>query len=501
MSLQVSRLPKGRVLMIHPAYVHYTALGGQFMPDRGPFLPVSQLYAGELIERKGNAVIEYFDCQLYDLKAKPDLDAYDSYGISVMGAQDIAAALVVYLHLRQIGVVPAQIYFGGQGVERLSPAEFDRIFTGSNQVPRYALSALPGYMDVVIDRQVEKLAKDDLRVYLSHELTLLFSQGCMYGCSFCGAQTRQCESFYNTSNNLEYLLRQAQALGLKQLEFYCTSLDFFQQALPGQSLDKLIVRLKQIISLQEKYGVKLTLRALTRANSYNAAMSSGEVLNLVKLAGFKKFGFGADGAASLRLLRAMRRGTKSLKSDLITAFDHAETNGLVPEMLYVFGIPEDTEESLRATRDFLVGLLKEFPNSQYRGFPAKNEIPGNSNWTADKWRGSEAYGLLFSDPRLFLNLGFETLANVISHPDAIKRKQVNHYAIDMSLIAHEFRRVQSYLTVPIMREDGHELMNEGDFKSFVEIVRRYTGGLTDCLTLTDLPDYRYEINKYIPKDR
>jgi hypothetical protein len=501
MNIQFAKIPKGRVLMIHPAYVHYATQEGQFIPDTGPFLPISQLYAGELIERGGGATVDYFDCQLYDLKAKPDLGAYDSFGISVMGAQDIAAALVVYTHLKDVGIAPNKIYVGGQGVERLAAQEFNRIFPESNQVPRYLLSTLPGYMDIVLDRQIGKLPVSDLQVYLSHELTLLFSQGCMYGCSFCGAQTKQCESFYNTNDNLEYLIQQAKALGLANLEFYCTSLDFFQQALPGQHLDRLTGRLMQIIALQEKYGVRLILRALTRANSYNAAMSSGEVLSLVKQAGFRKFGFGADGAASLEILRAMRRGTKSLKSDLITAFEHAESNGLVPEMLYVFGIPEDTEDTLRATRDFLVGLLREFPNSQYRGFPAKNEIPGNSNWSADKWRRSEPYDLLFSDPRLFLNLGFETLANIISHPDAMERRRVNHYAIDMSLIAHEFGRVQSYLTVPIMMTDGHELMDETSFGSFVEIIRRYTGGLTNCLTLTDLPDCRHEINKYIPKDR
>jgi len=501
MNIQLSKLPSGRVLMIHPAYVHYTKPDGQFIPDKGPFLPISQLYAGELIERKEGAIVEYFDCQLNDLSAKSDLDTYDSYGISVMGAQDIAAALVVYSLLKRIGIAPARIFFGGQGVEPLIPEEFSRVFPGSYQVPRFALSSLPNYMEVVLSKQIDKLPDEHLQIYLSHEMTLLFSQGCMYGCSFCGAQIRQCESFYNTNDNLDYLLKRAQTLGLTQLEFYCTSLDFFQQALPGQSLDKLTSRLNQIIALQEKYRIKLRLRALTRANSYNAAMASNEVLSLVRQAGFYKFGFGADGAASLEILRAMRRGTSSLKSDLISAFDHAEKNGLIPEMLYVFGIPEDTEDTLRETRDLLVGLLKEFPNSQYRGFPAKNEIPGNHNWSTEIWRNSEAYRLLFSDTSLFLNLGFETLANAISHPNPVKRKLVNHYAIEMSLVAHEFGRVQSYLTVPIIMTNGNELMDEAAFRSFVEIIRRYVGKLADNVTLTELSYYRPEINMHIPKDR
>ena len=167
---------------------------------------------------------------------------------------------------------------------------------------------------------------------------------------------------------------------------------FLPASTAGTECRPLIQTLEEIIRLKAKYNVTLNLRALTRAESYNAAMASRNVLDLVKEAGFRKFGFGADGAVAI--LRAMRRGTSTLKSDLIAAFEHAENHRLIPEMLYVFGIPEDTEETLRATRDFLVGLLDEFPNSQYRGFLPRMKYR-NQNWGRDSWKSSRSYELCF----------------------------------------------------------------------------------------------------------
>jgi len=495
--VSIDRIPTGKLLMIHPPYVHFSSEVKHFIKDESPFLPLGPLYAGELLECMGVAEVEYFDCQLHDLRSKSDIDEYDSFGISVMGAQNIMPAFQIYSYLAEY-VSPSKIYIGGQSVEKLTPDEFVKIFPGANQVSR---ASLPVDMDIVLSRQIDKLPEEELRTYLSDEVTLLLSQGCMYGCSFCGAQNRQVESFYNTKDNLEYLLGKAKEFGINRMSMYCTSLDFFQQALPGGNLNTLAGKLKEIIQLQEKYGIKLKLRALTRADSYNAAAESTEIWNLVKEAGFVKFGFGADGAASIEVLRAMRRGTTNLKSDIIKAFEHTQIHGFIPEMLYVFGIPEDTEETLCATKDFCSELLRKFPNSQYRGFPAKNEIPGNSNWKNEKWKQSSAYQQLLSNPILFLNLGFETLVNNISHPDQTKRKLVNRYAIEMSYIAHESGRVQSYLTVPIMETDGYELMDEKSFERFREIIKIYIPDISKSLTLRDLPVHRAEINRFIPKDR
>ncbi|GAB2621825.1 hypothetical protein GCM10027168_62170 [Streptomyces capparidis] len=496
-------LPTGRTLMIHPPYVHddYLAGDGPFTPDRLPFLPVAPLYAAELLERQGLAEATLFDCQLHDLREADDLAEYDSFGIAAMGAQNIAPAARVHRWLTgERGVPPERVHVGGQGVERLSGEEFARIFPGARKAERQPLAGLPGAMDIDLERQLGRLSEQDLRTYLTHELTLPFSQGCMFGCSFCGAQTQQRERFFNVRAHLEGACRLARRLGLSSLYLYCTSLDFFQQALPGGDLALLTGRLEVLVEVRERYpDLDLGLHALTRADSYNAAMRSEQVRDLVLRAGFDRFGFGADGAASVEVLRAMRKHADTLRSDLVTAFHHMEENGLVPEILYVFGVPEDTRDTLAETRALCGLLLETFPSSEYRGFPAKNEIPGNANWNRPGWRGSAGHRRLLEEPDHFLNLGFETLANEISHPDPELRLMVNHYAVDMSRHAHDLGRVRSYLTLPVA-DPGTPLMDEPTLAVFRDVVAHYAPDLAPGLTAANLAEHRAAVNSAIPKD-
>ncbi|GCD97738.1 hypothetical protein [Embleya hyalina] len=498
-----THVPTGRMLVIHPPYVHDDYLAGDipFRPDRLPFLPVAPLYAADLLERRGLAEPTLFDCQLHDLRRAENLDEYDSYAIAVMGAQNISPAARVHRHLTLGCGLPAhRVYVGGQGVERLSPEEFAEIFPGAHQTDRRWLAALPGAMEIDLCRQLDRLAEDDLRTYLTHELTLPFSQGCKFGCNFCGAQIQQRESFFNVRAHLDNACRLARRFGLSRLYLYCTSLDFFQQALPGGDLGLLTAQLEAVIAVEEQYpDIRIGLHALTRADSYNAAMRSEHVRDLVLRAGFDRFGFGADGAASVAVLRAMRKHADTLRSDLITAFQHMEENNLVPEILYVFGIPEDTEDTLAETRALCGLLLETFPSSEYRGFPAKNEIPGNSNWNRSGWKGSAARHRLLREPDHFLNLGFEALANETSHRDPATRLLVNRYAVDMSRHAHDLGRVRSYLTLPLATP-GAAIMDEPTLEGFRDLAAHYAPHAAADLRTDTLTDLRAVLNSAIPKD-
>lgn len=493
-------VPTGEALLIHPPYV-FSPLQ-PFAEDKSPFLPISLLFAGDRLEAMGAANVSYHDCQLQDI-AQRDLGGFDSFGVTVMGAQTIAPAYAVFDYLTRYGIDPSKIFFGGQGVEGLQDKEFQRIFPGAVQMKRTVLGTGVDYWETTIANQLRRFSDPDLKIYLRNELALPMSQGCLYACTFCGAETNQTEQFYNTEGNLQPLLDLAKGFGIDELSFYSTSLDFFQSALRGQTgnLSELVDRLAAISEAQALSGIKLNLRALTRTNTYlDAAESDPSIVEMAKNAGFSKFGFGADGAANEMLLRAMRKGP-STSSKLFQCFEHAEEHGLTPEMLYVFGIPEDTEETLGQTRDLCDRLLRDFKHSVYRGYPAKNWLPGNYNWVSDfEWRGSREHELLLSDPPLFANLGFETLANFISHSNPQMRRLVNQIAIEMSLAAHKSGRVQSFLTVPIMETDGTELMDEESFDEFTEIVGMYAPDLVEILTLENLPEHRKALNLAIPKD-
>lgn len=490
----LSNLPKGKMLMIYPEYVH----SDRTKRDALAFLPVGAMYAGQLLEMRGVSV-EYQDNQLHPMGERTDLANFDSYGISVMGAQNIAVAGRTYKLLLEKWVKPEQIYFGGQGIEDLADEEFQRLFLGANKISTSQL--MDGeYWNISIKDQLDKFSEEDLRVYFSNELAVLLSQGCRYNCSFCGAKTGMKESFFNVKDNLESYLQKATELGIPQIRGYVTSLDFFQQAGKQGDVNVLKGYLREVISLKRKYGIEIKLRALTRADSYLAASKDEELMDLVREAGFYQFGFGADGAADISLLKAMAKGNANLKSALLEAFSHMEEHGFTPEILYVFGIEQDTEDTLNKTKELCIGLMDYFKSSIYRGFPAKSNIPVNKNWKRDSWKKTETYQELISNPKLFINLGFETLANFVSHPDEKARRLVNRYAIEMSYHAHKLGRVQSFLTIPIMETDGRELMNQESFEKLRQIIRLYAPEIADALTLENLPRFREELNQKIPKD-
>ena len=86
----------------------------------------------------------------------------------------------------------------------------------------------------------------------------------------------------NTKDNLRAYFDKAKKIGIKSLNAYITSLDFFQQALKGGDTKKLKKQLRVIVNLQEEYGISLRLRALTRADSYMCASKDEELVSLEK---------------------------------------------------------------------------------------------------------------------------------------------------------------------------------------------------------------------------
>ena len=495
---QPNTIPSGNVLMIQPRYVHATP---EFETDASPYLPLSLIYAGALLEQKENTRVTYNDCQLHDLSDRCDLQTFDNFGITVMGAQNIASAARTYTQLLQSGIPAQKTYFGGQGIEDLTKEEFTKLFPNANLVTRETLTTASNYYGVDLSSQLTKFSSEDLQRYYSGEITLPFSQGCKYSCTFCGAQTTQREKFFEVGKHYTAIAKSAKQVGVTILKAYATSLDFFQQASSKGNVALLESKLKELIVAQAQTGIGLQFRFLTRADSYMDATKNFSLMDLAKKAGVYQCGFGADGAANISLLRAMKKGTTNLRSSLIDAFGDVESRGWTPEMLYVFGIEADNSQTLDETFQFCTELLETFPHSIYRGFPAKDNIPGNANWLRQSWKETPQYQVLMSNPRNFLNLGFETLANSISHADINKRKLVNKCAIKMSETAHKLGRVQSYLTIPPMQVDGNELMDSDSFEGFRGIISIYEPQLAKQMTLENLPQLREKINTRIPKDK
>ena len=102
---------------------------------------------------------------------------------------------------------------------------------------------------------------------------------------------------------------------------------------------------------------------------------------------------------------------------------------------------------------------------------------------------------------MFLNLGYETFANCISHPDQKERRRVNHYVVEIGSNADEMGQLESCQTIPLMETDGHELMDSNDLRDYAKSIEEFVPEIVRSLTLENLPASRQELNGIIPRDK
>lgn len=493
--------PGDRFLMIKPQYEHF-GKSTAFRRDPNAVFPVSEVYASALIER-GGIHVSFFDRQLHDLETA-QLGDYEGFGIAVRGPQSISVCFETWdLLVNQFGKDPKRIYFGGQGIEPFDDDEFQRMFPGSVFVKRE--TKLEDYWTLSFDEFLNRFDDEDLDVYLRNELTLPFSQGCLYGCRFCAAQIKQSETFYNTRDNLEAFLKKASALGIEKVSYYATSLDFFQQAkkAPGHDIKRLTERLADMVEVHRKYPVKVRARVLSRIDSLNDAMEHPELMDLFQAAGFGKVGFGVDGIASQKIWEETGKGY--LKSagepelQLLKAYESLSKRAITPENLYVFGHEGlDTAESLQAFERLSVSMMDDFPNSVYRGFVAK-QIPGSSFWNNFREVNREGYQQLLDKPSTFMNKGYETLANPLTHPNVESRKLINYAGVKVSHEAHKRKQLQGSHTLPLT-DTGTDILDEAGYALFVETTDEYLPAWLRGSKLEDYAEAAPQINQYLPRD-
>ena len=504
-----------RILLIFPPYPHFA---GDFVRDPAATLSMSMVYAGELIEQghliKGEQnEVSYFDCQLHDIRDKK-LGEYDYFGMSVMGGQNIVSAYDTFnVLVKGFGIDPSRIFLGGQGIEYLFPDEFKAIFPQANFMPRQT-NEIEGYWNISLERQIEKFPEEDIRAYFGNELTLLFSQGCVFPCTFCAADKRNPEQFYNTQDNFGYFLRKAKQLGIRDLSFYATSLDFFQQwfdKLKNPNPREVLSRLEYMADAQEKYGVKANIRALARKDTFNSAMGHQGITDIVKSAGFYSFGIGGEGVFTKGRLEAIRKDVNAYKDtperQCLQFYETCQEHGFIADNLYVLGFNDilnkgrDPRIELKTEEKSILALLTKFPNSVMRLYVAKEAVPGNDGWPLLRHTNPETHKRLMNNPNLILNIGYEVLANPESHPSKTYRKLVNHTLIKVASFADERKQLVNYHTIPILETDGYEILDMEDLLVYKKIIGKFAPDITSSLTLENMPDLRSVLNRRIDRDK
>ncbi len=231
-----------------------------------------------------------------------DIALYDFVGITVIGVPYIPVVADYITQLKNNKHIPT-VLLGGQPIAHLESDLFESIFgEGVIQIKNDAdltkalgnkKIQLASPFEVSLHKAFDLIPDNYLKLYLAKEMTLFISQGCHFRCAFCAASKGVREQFRSIDlfrDDLVYLVKKAKIFGYKKLEFYATSLDFFQNP------KKIVEYLKVIYSIKVQYGIDIHVRCLACMPSFLKAHSV--IPNLSQICndgGLWSVGFGVDG--------------------------------------------------------------------------------------------------------------------------------------------------------------------------------------------------------------
>lgn len=433
-----------RITLIQPAYPYrkkQTYLGG------------SILNVASQLDAIGYEV-RIIDLNL-QVRLMPHEDFNQYFGITVLGAPYLPSAIqeAKWLH----GFAGNKTLVGGQGIESLTDKQFKDLF-GETAIQiknegdmlkalREKGVALPPAHTVSIQNVLSQMQPALFKHYLSHEMTMFLSQGCHFKCAFCAAKKARMEQFKSIEvfdQDMRYLAESAKKFGIPELQFYATSLDFFQNP-------KTIFKyLEYLAKIQKESGVKFKIRCLTCMTSFiNAVNQLGEKNfgRLMKESGLYSVGFGVDGADT-KVWKAQKKNQNKM-SDIKDCLDLAQSTGIQSEILMIMGFPQDTFKTLLKCFIDSIRYIKHWPNTMLRPYLAKEFVPGNDNWEL----GGPMTDIFISNPKKFYNLDFCAIGSKTTHPKFWHRMWSNTSYLAIIIILLPFGRCLTYPLFP-QGDDG-----------------------------------------------
>ncbi|MFH1670310.1 MAG: radical SAM protein [Patescibacteria group bacterium] len=317
-----------------------------------------------------------------------------------------------------------QTLFGNDVVNGNNDEELTRTLDLENR--------MPGLLETSLIPAYERISDEDMREYLSREISFFLSRGCKKGCLFCASDKRMKEQYRNfevIDADLRYLVKRASELGIPKLEIYISNQDVFQTPDKIKEFAFIVQNIQQ-----QNPEVTIRMRGLSNSSSLVDAHNDGHtcIRDMVD-AGFHTVGFGIDGGTPE--VWAQQRKTHNTMDKCISSMRIArEEYDLTPEVLMVFGHQDETEKSLRSALTFtedMVNLYGAIP----RPHVAKDIVPGSDYWhnkikkTTEVKRQDRARRIkyLMKHPEYFQSLDFTTLPNSLSHSDETLRERTEHY--------------------------------------------------------------------------
>ena len=276
-------------------------------------------------------------------------------------------------------------------------------------------------------RSLDKYAPPDATVFPA--APIMVSRGCPGQCTYCqtknifGRRTR----FRSPENVIGEIRRLVHEHGVREIHF----LDDVITA------NKKFVRAFCDLLKREPYQLRLQV-----ANGLRADMVNEEILTALRDVGLSNVGFGVE-SGNDRVLQIIKKGIS--KDQVRKAVRTAKSLGLETWAFFLFGLPGDTEESIRDTVDFAIEL-----NPKYAKFAILKPFPG-----------SEAYYQLdekgLVDTRDYSQYGVYTPP--VHHLETVSQERI--FALQQQAVRRFYLRPSKIL------EHARDIRSFGKFISFV----------------------------------
>ncbi len=363
-----------------------------------------------------------------------ELQAYfknaDIIGVSVVGAPYIPGA-IKFAHQMSTLAPNAKLAFGGQVIKRLEKNQFEKIFEGTGALPvQYDLDLAKllecklhevqehGAFNTSYQPVWDGMGDERLKAYLKTEMTLVIGQGCAYQCNFCAAdkdekeQHREVDPF---ESDVRFLAESAKQMGITELKFYASSLDFFQHP------QTVVHHLEALARVRQETGIDIKTRCLSCLISFvNASKKIEGFADLLQRAGLYCVGFGVDGTKDVW---ASQNKNHNREGDIRACLDVCKKVGINAEVLLVMGYSSDNAYTLRKLIMNALQYIRRYPFVGIRPYVCKSFVPGNKGW--DEAKNQPAIQKLLENPDLFYNLDFAALASELTDSRRLHRFMTN----------------------------------------------------------------------------
>jgi anaerobic magnesium-protoporphyrin IX monomethyl ester cyclase len=181
--------------------------------------------------------------------------------------------------------------------------------------------------------------------------TIISSRGCPYQCSYCDRSVYRRSFRYNSAEYLyEHMVFLKKNFGIRHVFFYDDLFTFNRE------------RIEKFCGLLRKKPLAMTFNCAVRVGH-----ADDQLLKMLKTSGCWMVSLGIESGAPEILAR---HKTKVDFNEMKTTVKRIQKAGIRAKGLFMMGLPGETEETIKATADFITGLeLDDMNMTKFTPFP------------------------------------------------------------------------------------------------------------------------------------